>query len=491
MFAMVLGVLHSCKKGNLDVENVNNPDLAQVYATKENIEATASGLYNTLYQASHSENGVQPMLSTASDNYTCSWGNFGMRDMSWEPRDFAWTNTAAYSYNTQTNTYYDNIYKAIVPATNIITSINGGKIVFTAAEAARAKAFCRFAMGVAYGNLALVFDRTFIVDETKTTEGKLSAASPYKEVAAAAIKYLDDAIAISTATSFTVPKAWLGTSADLSSADFVKLCNTSAARILAYLPRTKTELAAVDWAKVKTYADAGITTDFNVVVDDVVWYDNSAYYLGAGNSTWGLTDMYVVHMLDPVTQPAHWDDTAAFPYPPKSTNPLDKRLNTDFAYVTSNGFQVARGYYHFSSYRNTRYDFIYAGDWTGSKPEIMKAENDMIRAEARAYTSDPAGAATIINAGTYITRGQMTPVASVQADVINAIHHERSVELIHTGANISFYEMRKLDLLQKGTPLHLPLPAKLLEKMEEAAPYYTFGTTAKADGIGTSNKGWR
>jgi hypothetical protein len=60
-----------------------------------------------------------------------------------------------------------------------------------------------------------------------------------------------------------------------------------------------------------------------------------------------------------------------------------------------------------------------------------------------------------------------------------------------TGFGIQFFEMRKLNLLQKGTPLHLPLPAQTLETFGEAAPYYTFGTVAKADGINVSNAGWR
>ncbi|MCY1380460.1 hypothetical protein D9M69_682850 [compost metagenome] len=59
-----------------------------------------------------------------------------------------------------------------------------------------------------------------------------------------------------------------------------------------------------------------------------------------------------------------------------------------------------------------------------------------------------------------------------------------------TGMALQFYEMRKNDLLQKGTPLHLPIPAGILQTMG-LTDFYTFGTTAKADGINTSNGGWR
>jgi hypothetical protein len=51
--------------------------------------------------------------------------------------------------------------------------------------------------------------------------------------------------------------------------------------------------------------------------------------------------------------------------------------------------------------------------------------------------------------------------------------------------------MRKRDLLQAGTPLHWPVPAKTLETLAEAQPFYTFGGPTRLDGVNTSNKGWR
>jgi hypothetical protein len=489
-FATIAMLFQSCSKGDLDIPNLNNPDFSKVYANGTNLEATASSLYNTLYMESHATGGVQPMLAVAADNSTCSWGNYGMQDMSSEPRNVAWTNTAAYAYNTNTNDYFEGQYGAINPAADIIKAMDGGIKIANGTGDPRAKAFARFVMGVGYGNLALVFDRSYVVDEAKTAEGKLSGAVPYTEVATAALSYLDEAITIAKANTFSIPSTWLGTPANMSNVDFVKLCSTSAARIMAYMPRSKTQLAAVDWAKVKAYADAGITSDFSIALDNNLWRYGTASTLGAGEAGWGLTDMYVVNMMDPA-QPAHWDNSASFPYPGQSTNPLDRRLITDHTYVKSNGFQVARGYYHFSAYRNTRYDALFASTRVGLHPEIMKEENDLIRAEARAYTADLPGAAAIVNAGTHTTRGQLAPVAPIQAAIVAAIHKERCIELFLTGANLAFYEMRKLDLLQKGTPLHLPLPAKLLETMAEPAPYYTFGTEARADGTGTSNGGWR
>lgn len=489
-FTLVIILLISCKKNVLEVKNENDPDFKKVYASGKDVENVASGVFNTVFFGEHSASGMEPMLAVAADNVSCSWGNFAMRDISYEPRNNAWDNSPSYSNASITKYTFDHMYSGINTASNVIKAIKGGvDIGEGGADNNRSLAVARFVQGYAYGNLALIFDKAFVVDEANTVEGKIESAVSYKDVAAAAVGYLDQAIALCS-TSFTIPSSWLGTVNDLTNAQFKQICNTAAARILAYNPRNKTDLAAVDWAKVKQYADAGITADWNILQDNYVkWYFEAGDYLVANG--WGITNMYVVNMMDP-TQPAHWDDNASFPYPPVSANPVDKRLNSDYEYVASNWFQAARGYYHFSSYRNKRYDAGYINA-DAPKAEVMLSENDMLRAEARAYagTPDLSGAAAIINAGTRVTRGQMTPVAPVLQNIVDAIHHERFVEMYTTGLGIQFYEMRKLNLLQKGTPLHFPVPAGTLETFGISLPFYTFGTVAKADGINTSNGGWR
>lgn len=479
----------------LEVKNENNPDFDQVYSSGEDLENLTAGLFSITYAAEHSYSGVQMGLATASDNVSCSWGNQAMRHMGWEPRDFAWDNNPSYSYAGTTKYLFDKSYAAINTASNILKAINNGVEIGTGGvDNERSQAVCKFIQGVSYGDLALVFDKAFIVDEDQTVEGEVGSAVPYSDVAAAAVGYLDEAIAL-CANTFTIPAGWLGAEADLSNADFAKLCNTYAARILSYMPRNATELAAVDWNAVKTYADAGITSDFNVVNDNYVqWYNEAGDYLTYNG--WGVTDMYVVNLMDPA-QPQHWDDTPAFPHPPASTNILtdpaiDDRLETDFAYLGSNWFQASRGYYWYSNYRFDRLDAFYVNA-DGPRSEVLKAENDMLKAEARAYLAVPdlAGAAAIINAGTRVTRGGLANVGAVKADIIAAIHHERHVEMYVTGMGLQFFEMRKLDLLQTGTPLHLPLPAGTLQTFGESLPFYTYGRVAEADGVNTSDGGWR
>lgn len=482
---LLILIISSCKK--LDVgRNPNEPYFEDVFSSGEDLRTLTSGLFNTWYTGNHSYSSVGMMLATASDHVTCSWGNQGMRDMSWEPRN-AWNNAPNYTYQGVTKYFFDKMYASISTSSNILKAVNGGvKVGVNGADDDMIKAFCKFNQGIAYGSLALVFDKAFIVDENISIDGAdFSKANKYDTIALAAVKYLDEAIALCS-NSFTIPKDWLGTTTDYSNTEFKKLCNSFAARILANYPRTKAELATINWGNIKTYADAGITADFVIQMDAYVkWYSEAEDYLTYPG--WGKVDMYVVNLMDN-TQPAHWGNTS-IPAPPESTAPQDQRIFTDFEYSDLNWFQAARGYYHFSNYRYSRTDAAFAlGD--GPVSEFMKAENDMLRAEARAYTSDVAGAAVIINAGTRVTRGNMTPVAPVLADVEKAIHHERQVEMYVSGMGLAFFEMRKKNLLQKGTPLHWPLPAKTLEIFALPLPFYSFGGGA-GDGINSSNVGWR
>ena len=490
LLILSIGVLSfaSCQK-TLDVQNENQPDFQKVYASGEDVYNVAGGLFNSYYSGAQSWSGMGGMLHVAADNVSCSWGNQAMRDMSWEPRK-EWNNAPSYAYQSATKYTFDKMYSVINTASNVIKAMNGGvKIGVNGADDNLVKAFSRFNMGIAYGVLALNFDKAFIVDEKITIPGaKLSDAKAYSLIAAAAVGYLKEAITLSS-SSFSIPTTWMGTAAPVSNTTLAAMANSYIARILSNTPRNATENAAVNWAAVKTHADAGITSDFMVVNDAYVrWYASVGDYLTFPG--WGVTDMYVVNKLDPNIAP-HWTDASTFPTPLKSTNAnADKRINTDFEYIPSNWLQATRGYYHWSIYRYKRYDDINAlGE--GPLPEMLKAENDLYRAEARAWTGDLAGAASVINAGTRKTRGGLADVAATLTAIKAAINAERHVELMISGMGLQFYEMRKNDLLQAGTPLHLPVPAKTLETLAVSLPFYTHGGPTRLDGVNTSNKGWR
>ena len=113
----------------------------------------------------------------------------------------------------------------------------------------------------------------------------------------------------------------------------------------------------------------------------------------------------------------------------------------------------------------------------------------MYKAEALLNSNDVIGAATIVNSGTRTTRGNLPDVAANAEAVYSAIQYERFIEFAYTGMGLSFFEMRKEDLLQKGTPLHFPVPGSSLDAIPE--DYYTFGGTTGVSGSDYSAGGWR
>jgi hypothetical protein len=370
-------LLFGCGENLLDVPNENTPDITKVLASPQDVETVAAGMYNTIFYGEQGVDGVKPMLTVGADNATCSWGNFDMRWFSNEPRDLAWNNTPNYGTQGHNKYSYDQFYSAIGSATDVLTAINGGMeiIIDGVDQTQRAQAFAKFGFGLAYGNLALIYDRAHIVDENTTVEGTLDTASPYQDVAAAAVAYLEEALAL-TEDSFTIPASWLGTASPTSGADFKKIINTSIARLLAYMPRNNADLLDVDWAKVKTHADAGITSDWNIEQDNNIWWFGGDYYLTTAG--WARVDMYVANLMEP-SLPQHWTNDAAFPHPAQPVDPMDARLESDFQYMPSNDFLAARGYYHFSCYRFKRYDdvIINGVGGLGPKPTMLAVENDM------------------------------------------------------------------------------------------------------------------
>ena len=274
----------------------------------------------------------------------------------------------------------------------------------------------------------------------------------------------------------------------------LKLANSYAARLLFQSPRTAAQNAALPWARIQAYAEKGIDFDFFIIAnglfeDGATWYDEPKEYLNL--PTWARIDCRIINMMDPdypsrypadgSLPPVHNGDGQAFSD--------DARLLTDFEYLPSNNFKPDRGYYHYTHYRYDRYTAT-AMVGTGELMDMRLAENDMMIAEAKARLGDLGGAITLINDGTRTTRGELDPIdgAATLDQVLDAIFYERDIELIGAGYGLGYFDMRRRDMLQKGSLLNWPLPAQELLVLQ--LPNYTFGGVGNADGINTSDGGW-
>lgn len=490
LFSALMVVLMTTGCESLDVKNENDPDFSTAISTPSDVKGVAAGLINRWYQAQSDADSPALGLWVAADAGTCSHGNFAMWHMSQEPRK-AWDNTPAYPYSAVSETFYNEMFGVLSSSNEVLIKIvkDGMKITGDdgSDQTPMVQAMAYLGQGLGLGYLGLIFDKAFIVDETTDLANPLTT-SPYKDVIAAAVASLDKCIAICAGKTFTFPSDWIP-GINYTQKEIGELANSMAARFLSYAPRNKTESDAVDWAKVLGYANKGLTYDFAPLADDVVWYDLAQTY--ANYQGWGRVDMRIINMMDP-DMPARWTlaENQYAALPPANTvhvDGVDDRILSDFQYLSSCTFRVERGYYHYSCYRFKRRD-TYLSTWTEPCPAFLKAENDLLKAEALLHQNDLTGAADIINAGTRVTRGGLAPVAATATEIEKAIFHERNIELLNTGLGVEFFTMRKANKLQSGTFLHFPIPGAQLEvNLMES---YTFGLNIGTSGIDYSGGGW-
>lgn len=484
---LAIFMLAGCE--SLEVKNENDPDFATAFSNPSDVKGVASSLINAWFQITQQYDGPALMLWVGADAGTCSWGNSGMRDFSYEPR-IAWDNTASYGNAIVTENYYKTLYSILSSANEVVMKIKKDGMVITADngtdETPMVQAVAHLAQGLTLGYIGLIFDKAFIVTESTDLTQKVEV-SPYKDVIDTALVCLDKCIAICESKTFTLPANWVP-GIEMTQVKLGQLANTVAAALISYSPRNKTENDAADWAKVLAYANKGLTYDFAPKMDDITWY--TLYHTYANYTGWGMTDMRIVNMMDS-RFPSRWVDANTWnilPAPTTShTDGIDDRIFTDFQYMSSCGFRVERGYYHFSCYRFKRRD-LYLSTWTEPAPVFQKAENDLLKAEALLHQPNLTGAAGIINAGTRVTRGGLPAIGATANEIEAAIFHERNIELFCSGIGVEYFTMRKANKLQQGTPLHLPIPGQQLDV--NLMEYYTFGPNQGEAGKDYSNGGW-
>ncbi|PCH75427.1 MAG: hypothetical protein COB98_08965 [Flavobacteriaceae bacterium] len=464
---------------SLEVENLNAPNDQILLTDATALEASASGIINNWFQLTHDNLTVGSSMAVMADAFTCSWGNYAMRDTSSEPRT-AWNNSSGYSDAGMTERFFNGMHSILTDSNNLIKALdNGIQFGDEGSNNAQIEAIARFGQAISTGYLALVFDRVWISDET----GALNNGDPvaYNEAIKNSLEFINKGIIVADNNTFVLPSSWIN-GTNYSNTDLSKLMNSMGARLMVTSLRNSSQRDALDWNQVLDYANAGISIDFAPLMDDVVWFCDLKWTLSYGG--WGRVDMRIINMMDPDTQSVFPSTQITIP---ESTSD-DARLTSDFQYLDGQDFIPSRGTYHYSSYRHSRYD-QYITSWNVPVTDYSVTENDMYKAEALLRTGNVAGAATVINTGTRTSRGNLTNVAPDETEVYKAIHYERLIECANTGMGNAFFEMRKENLLQKGTLLHFPIPGSILATI--GISEYTFGGEQGVAGEDYSINGWK
>lgn len=472
---------------DLEVINETAPDADRALANPSDVQSLAGGAFRTWHNVAQEYDGVALAMGTMADYITCSWGNAAMRDMSWEPRINGFNNSLTYAYFPIIRSQWQDSYAAIAAVNLVLNRLESGMDFGGADQNALVESWCYFVSGVAHGYLGLVFDQANII--TYDTDVSQLELKPWDEVAAAGLDLIDQSILIAKATSFLVPSKWTG-GLSLTNVELAQLASGYAARILAYHSRTKAHNDALDWGRVLTYAQNGHDFDFAPELGgNFSFYD--MYWVYARYPGWGRVDHRIINQMDH-NYPSRWPTSGIWPDgdPEEADASRDARLETDFAYLASNAFPPDRGYYHFSHYRHSRYDYVSADVWYGNKPKpsFLAWEVKLLEAEARFRTGDVGGAVAILNDpdGPRKVRGGLPDVDQATDDVLRLILDEKDIECFLTGGGIGYYDMRRTDRLQPATLLHFPVPATELEI--SGLEHYTIH--AVADGVDGSAGDW-
>ena len=500
--AGVLLLATSC--GDLEVDNPNEPDTERVLATPSDVIGLVGSGYNTWWLANHGFT-MGAAFSVAADAHSASWGNFYMREISSEPR-VALTNTPSHAYaNVIEDPWYEN-YSVAKSANDALQAIEQGTALGN--DEPLVRAFAKFLQGISHGQLALVYDRAFVFDETVTQEDVINRTvelRTYNEVMDAAIQQLETAAELAEANTFSTPESWMN-GVSLSSAELAQLAHSYIARYLAGVGRTPEEREQVDWNRVMAEADLGITSDFgpmgDAAFDDGLWYDVMKSY-GGTFTGWARMDLRFYGMAD-----TDGDYQAWLALPPAQRNGFlittpDERITaqevpagalkdtisgTHVIYAGACPFRLERGTYHCSSYSDGRW-VEYTEVFTTKMVEFMPRELALLKAEGLMRTGNAAAAAAIINE-TRVPAGLPPVTAAGVPDSPDCVPHEPStsgecgsllralqwekwVETFHTGVPTEFTDARGWGWLIEGTPLQFPIPSKELQTL--GLEVYTFG----------------
>jgi hypothetical protein len=504
---------------DLEVTNPNAPDAGRALSSAGDIESLIGGAFNTWFGGVYDYSGPGLFLSNASFQHTAPWANAGMEKYARLPRVSIVNDPADPYYGNFTYPWY-SMYSALAAVADGLRAINNNPDIaddLGAEAVSRAQAYGKFVQGVSHGNLAILYDQGFIVDET-TDISTPQAAVDYNAMMDAAQGYLDEAAALASGESWTIDGQWM--SVDVSADLLAELAHSYAARFRAAVARTPAERAAVNWSEVIADVDAAITEDWIMDMDpNLGWYNEVIDY--GTYPGWAENPYFVMGMAD---QSGNYDRWLAQPLSSRIPNPdLDGDGTGDALIVITpdtrfpQGATVAeqtdnpgtlyviptwgignvwarpdRGTWRWSYYWHIETEeYTYWNDF--NFPEIDYDEMQLLKAEGLYHQGDMAGAAAIINvtrtaAGLNATDAAGTntscvpnlpdgdPGATSCGDLWEMLKWEKRMQNRMKGLFGApwYFDSRGWGDLYRGTYLQFPAPCRELQVLN-ILPCYTFG----------------
>ena len=444
--ALLLVSASACELG---VNNLNQPDVARVFSTPGPIQQTIGTGLQTAHNAVTTNNVMPQLLSLGLEHYS-SLNNFQMGPRIAIPRSPIANHTGAPSE-------HFNDFSALSRGSRLrANALNGldalieadpsptDGVLGSVAEDNTTRAFAFFSIGVMQGWLAMVYDSAAIVVPGLASDD-IPELSDAHAVMASAIEMLDSAVAILTAGPVEdVPAAWLGGATDHASpANFTRLVRSWRARLRAGVARTPAERDAVNWNLVLADATNGIQSNFMVNTggstgwnigfigsqmfqDGRAWSQISMMYYGMADTSRGPdgTPQYQSFLAQPLGSRPGLSFLVRTPdrrWPAGNTraaqvanSPLGDDI-TDKPYIKADVQDELGEAWGISIYQFKRTEYIRSnidGQSNGGLwPEMVKAEIDLLAAEAHLRLGNIPQAITIIDS--YRTANNLPSLAGL------------------------------------------------------------------------------
>jgi len=491
---------------NLDVPNRNAPGILQVMNDPSAYPGMLAGAYRSWYIETMNWQDKYTNMATNSDSYVGPG----------EAYTFYVTREKPRIANSEPGGFHQNIwyilYSNIGSVRDVLYMVDviGKEYKVNGVNMTHViQANACFLLGVFYSELSLLYDKAFIITELTDigaiTSNDLVDAANVRDIA---MSYFDRCISICNSNTFTnIAGMFPGNILVANNDELKQFANFMAARTLAYFPRYSDETASVDWTRVRNYMQNGITKDWMITLPISGWYTLSAphwsYYDPLNTrSIWYRVNHRIINMMaDQATKsrapwpvPSNWVPTDI---QNQAVTSDDSRLSSDFIFVNrlnSNDiwFQNPPRY---SQYALNR--FVDVGidiNDHGDTYFFVKAESDLLYAEALIRSNgDKNIAANMIN-NTRVKRGNLSPALSSETnnDLLKKVFYEKFVECSFTVYATPFYDRRRCDLneykLTFGSFRELPVPFReleiwrILDSYDNTKPTFG-GTTATKDNI--------
>ncbi|MFN5599735.1 MAG: hypothetical protein ACK5AK_10210, partial [Gemmatimonas sp.] len=421
---------------DLAVTNPNNADITRALGRPSDVENLLAGGFNQVVQntTGGSTESINSSLQVMShENYT-GLANFNMGPRAGLPRtpilNFA-NNPGSASVSNDWNGLSRLARSTTIALERLGTT---GFTLGSAAQDLRARAYGRFVLGLALGNLALVYDSAAVVVPGGDAVPPLVR---YDSVMRASLKLLDDAFAdASNATAsgtggFPLPATWMNLSTGAVSADlFQRIIRSYRARFRAEVARTAAERQAVNWAQVIADAQAGITADLQIAMNPNTGWTQAwvaQHYVG---TNWHVMTPMIVGMADSTgASYTAWLNQPLLSRTPFIIRTTDRRfpagndraaqqassnggasgalLPTGVYFrnrTSANDGAAADGTWGFSWYDHARFQAFQNAARIGNFPHMVMPEMWGLIAEGAIRTGNFALAAEMIN-NTRVTRG--------------------------------------------------------------------------------------